>query len=184
MSRQYDGAYLQFPALARREMQGKELIEIRADQLADGIQAIYSDKKTDIPSAGKYIVFFFDLMNRYKDVQKVKETVTQIINASKAAGRTVLLKYHPRETDKFPAMDGCFEIFHIVPAEKVLYDLIGTDTVVMGNATTSCLVAAKLGFRVISICKTQFPTNHQMHTAMENMGIFCIEDTHNINKII
>lgn len=184
MSRQYHGAYLQFPALARRELQGKELMEIDASQLATGIQDIYRDQRTHIPTADKYTLFFFDLMNRYKDVEQVKATVTQIINASKAAGRTVLLKYHPRETDKFPAMDGCFEIPHIVPAEKVLYDLMGTDTLVMGNATTSCIVAAKLGFRVISICKTQFPTNEKMHTVMENMGVFCIKDTCNIAEII
>lgn len=184
MSRQYDGVCLQFPALARRELQGKELIEIDADQLATGIQSIYSDKKTEVPATDKYTVFFFDLMNRYKDAEQVKTTVKQIIDASKAAGRTVLLKYHPRETDKLPEMDDCFEISHIIPAEKVLYDLKDTDTVVMGNATTSCIVAAKLGFRVISICKTQFPTNKKIHTAMESMGVFCIEDACNINEII
>ena len=99
----------------------------------------------------------------------------RVIETAKEEGRTVLFKYHPRETEKFTGIEGAFEIPHLIPAEKVLYDLKECDVNIMGNATTSCVVAAKLGFAVDSICKIEFPENKKMHTVMEQMGIHCLE---------
>ena len=180
MSSEYHGVHLLYPHLARKELQGKELIEITSPMLVSGIDSIYSDKKTDYPDAEKYTLFFFDLMSRYKDVDRVKSIVREIVKKSYAEGRRVLFKYHPRETDKFTDFEGEFEIPHIIPAEKVLLDLKNKDTVVMGNATTACIVAAKLGFKVISICKIEIPNNAKMHTTMEKMGILCVENTDDI----
>lgn len=180
MGRGYDGANLLFPTLARRELQGRELIEIKKDELLTGINAIYADKRVEYPKAEKYALIFFDLMNRYKNLEKVREIVLRLTEEARKQGRTVLLKYHPRETEKFPPAEGTYELPHIIPAEKVLCDLGGTDTVVLGNATTACIVAAKLGFRVYSICKLEAPTNKKMHEAMERMKIRCITDASQI----
>lgn len=182
MSEEYHGANLLFPHLARKELQGKELFEITKDELVSGIDAIYSSKTTSYPEAEKYTLFFFDLMNRYKNPEKVKEIVKEVIETAKKEGRTVLFKYHPRETEKFTDIEGAFEIPHIIPAEKVLFDLKDKDAVVVGNATTACVVAAKLGFKVISICKLEFPGNTKMHTQMAKTGIFCIDDVCNIKN--
>ncbi len=176
MGEEYHGANLLFPHLARKELQGKELLEITKDELLLGIDAIYSSRTTEYPEDEKYTLFFFDLMNRYKNPEKVKEFVKQIIKMSDEEGRTVLFKYHPRETEKFADIEGAFEIPHIIPAEKVLFDLKEQDTVVMGNATTACIVAAKLGFKVISICKLEFPNNTKMHEKMGEMGVICVDN--------
>ena len=184
MSSEYDGANILYPHLARRELRGKDLIEITKDELVRGIDAIYSKINIEYPKGEKYTLFFFDLMNRYKNPERVKEIVREIIRVSREEGRTVLFKYHPRETDKFEDVEGVVELPHIIPAEKVLYDLLGTDTVIMGNATTSCIVAAKLGYDVISISKLEFPTNEKIHNTMKKMGIFCVDNTQNINSII
>ena len=183
MSEEYHGANLLFPHLARKELQGKELLEITKEELVSGIDAIYSSKTASYPEAEKYTLFFFDLMNRYKSPEKVKEIVKQIIKTSNEEGKTVLFKYHPRETEKFTDIEGAFEIPHLIPAEKVLFDLRDKDTVVMGNATTACVVAAKLGFKVISICKLEFPENTKMHEKMGEMDVLCIDDIRDINKI-
>lgn len=180
MSRAYDGANLLFPSLARRELRGKTLLEISSASLLAGIDAIYATRRVEYPPSEKYALIFFDLMNRYKNPEKVRKIVASLIEEAKQQERTVLLKYHPRETDKFPPMEGAYEIPHIIPAEKVLYDLQGTDTVVLGNATTSCVVAAKLGFRVYSICKLEAPTNKKMHDCMTNMGLVCVTDPSDI----
>lgn len=177
MSSEYHAAMLLFPGLARKELQGKELMEIKSQELLAGIDAIYADKETQYPPAEKYTLFFFDLMNRYRNPKKVREIVMETIKCSKEKGRTVLFKYHPRETDKFKDIEGAFEISHIIPAEKVLFDLKDTDTVIMGNATTSCIVAAKLGFRVASICKIEAPNNDKMHSVMQKMNILCLKST-------
>ena len=180
MSSEYHGANLLYPHLARRELSGKELFEITSEELMRGIDAIYSGINTDYPEGEKYTLFFFDLMNRYKNPERVKEIVKEIIRISREEGRTVLFKYHPRETEKFNDIEGVFELPHIVPAEKVLFDLRDKDTVVMGNATTACIVASKLGFPVISICKIEIPNNLKMHSVMENMGLYCVDNVSQI----
>ena len=176
MSKEYDAANLLYPKLARRELQGKELIEITKGELTVGIDALYANRSVSYPDSAKYMVIFFDLMNRYKSKETVLHILRRIIIRAQAEGRTVLAKYHPRETEKFQDLDGIFELEHLIPAEKVLLDLAGKDVVVIGNATTSCLVAAKLEFRVVSISKLAFPENSTMHTAMEKMGIICIKE--------
>ena len=177
MSSEYHGVNVLFPTLVRREIRNKEIIEITKNELLDGIDRIYSQKKVDYPASNKYSLFFFDLMNRYKNADEVKRIALEVLKASLAQGRTPLFKYHPRETDKFTDIEGIFEIPHIIPAEKVLSDLIGTDVVVIGNATTACVVSAKLGFKVISICKLEAPTNTMMHNKISDMGINCISTT-------
>lgn len=182
MSSEYHGANLLFPTLARKELQGKELLEITEDELSEGIKRIYSGFEIDYPAAKKYTVFFFDLMNRYKNPEFVKKIVREIIEISKKENRTVVFKYHPRETEKFKDIEGAFEIPHTIPAEKVLLDLKDKDAIVLGNATTACIVAAKLGFKVMSICKLEAPENTRMHWVFEKMGIRLIESVENIHK--
>lgn len=174
MSEEIAEVNLLFPNLARRELASKKLTEITKSELLVGIEAIYSEIKTEYPKSDKYMVMFFDLMNRYKNSELVKNIVIDIVDQCKAQGRTVLMKYHPRETEKFSGFDNVFEIDKLIPAEKVLYDLKDYDVIVFGNATTSCIVAAKLGFNVNSICKFEAPDNIKMHEVMTKMGINCI----------
>ena len=181
MSRIYDGAAVLFPPLVRKEVAGKELREITKDELLAGIRALYAHKTVTYPPARKYLLFFFDLMERYNDPERVKALVHEMVRIAQTEGRTVLFKYHPRETDKFDAMAGTVELPHLIPAEKVLADLQDTDTVVVGNATTSCIVAAKLGFRTYSICKLEIPTNRKMHEKMTDMGLSCVT---NIDEVL
>ena len=184
MSEEYDEAELLFPDLARREMLGKKLNEITKCELLDGINSIYSAKKTEYPKKNKFMVIFFDLMNRYKKPQLIKNIMLKIFDLCKATGRTVLLKYHPREVNKFDEMEDVFEIDKLIPAEKVLYDLVGYDVCVLGNATTACIVAAKFNYNVISICKIDHNDNISMHNAMSRMGINLIDSPEDIQKII
>lgn len=184
MSGEYHGANLLFPQLARRELAGKELIEITAEELSRGIEEIYSDVSTQYPEGDKYVLFFFDLVNRYKNPETVKKIVKEITKISIQEGRTVLFKYHPRETEKYNDVGEGYELPYLIPAEKVLFDLKGKDVIVMGNATTSCVVAAKLGFDVLSISRIEFPTNNKIHEAMEKMGILCIKDVCEIKAIM
>ncbi len=180
MSSEYTHANLLFPGLARREVANKQLSEITKEELFFGIDALYSQKQTSYPQAERYTLFFFDLMNRYNNPENVKHMVTEIIKRSQEEGRTVLFKYHPRETEKIEGICGAVELPHLIPAEKVLFDLKDRDVIVVGNATTSCVVAAKIGFSVLSICKLEFPKNHLMHKIMEKMGICCIENQDDI----
>ena len=178
----YSEAYLLFPSVARSEMQNKTLREMTGDMLFGGIEALYADKKTKYPDAKKYLLLFFDLMNRYRDKQAILSTTRAVIEAAKEKGYTVLAKYHPRETEKFTDMSALFELEQFMPAEKVLADLKDKELVVFGNATTVCTVAAKLGKRVVSVAKIDHPENTVMHSAMEKMGILLVASAEEATK--
>lgn len=177
-----DGVHLLFPDLARREIASKELIEISNQQLLDGINSIYGDKKTEYPQAESYAIMFFDLMSRYKNKELVSQISLQFIKQCEEKGIQVLMKYHPRETEKFDIKGVC-EIDQLIPGEKVLADLHGKNAIVFGNATTSCTVAAKLGYKVISIAKIERPENETLHTALEKMNIKCINNITDLKEI-
>ena len=183
MSSEYTGCNLLFPSLARRELMEKKLTEITREELLHGINAIYGTKKTPFPEAKKYVLFFFDLIDRYKNKDAVLQVVNDILRYCKNQGIQVLMKYHPRETDKIPYIGECCEISQLIPAEKVLADLLDKNVMVFGNATTSCVVAAKLGFTVVSIAKIESRTNTKMHSAMAGMGINCIESSRQIESL-
>lgn len=175
MSSEYDAVNLLFPELARREISGKRLFQITKEELQTGVERLYSHIVFDYPESDKYAIFFFDLMNRYKNLELVRNVLEKQIELARKEGRCVLFKYHPRETNKFNNIKDGLEIPSILPAEKILFDFLGNDVVVVGNATTSCIAAAKFGFKVKSICKIDAPENTRMQKVMQDMGIICLE---------
>lgn len=177
----YDGGYVLFPNLVRKGMERLNPIEITKDDLKTGINALYSDFRVDYPESDKYIVLFFDLMSRYKNPELVKEMVCHVIKQCVDTNRTVLAKYHPRETEKFEEFNDITEIDKVIPAEKVLLDLDGKDVVVFGNATTACIVAAKMDYKVYSVCKIEMSDNKTMHEKMTQMGLECVEKVEDIS---
>ena len=182
MNSVYCGVNLLFPQYARRELLGKELIEVTGVALAKGIGAIYAERKVEYLERPKYLLVFMDLMNRYNDKEKVKLVLEEIIEKCSESGRTVLLKYHPRETERLKTTGSIHEIDMIIPAEKVLLDLVGRDVLVLGNATTACRVAVKLGYKVYSICKIDAPENKKMHEFMSRIGVQCITSSKEIES--
>ncbi len=180
----YSVAYLLFPKIARSELKNKQLCEVSSDMLYCGIEALYADIKTEYPEGDKYLLLFFDLMDRYRDKEKIKELIRTAVSAANKNGYTVLAKYHPRENEKFTDLLGITEINQVIPGEKILADLKDKSVTVLGNATTVCTVAAKLKQRVFSVAKLDHPRNCQMHEAMRKMGISLLEDSETIRSFL
>ena len=180
----YSSAYLLFPNIARLEFQSKQLCEVTPDMLYRGIEAVYSDKTAEYPQGSKYLLLFFDLMDRYRDKEKIRDLIRTAVSTAIEKGYTVLAKYHPRETEKFSDLTGITEIDQVIPGEKVLADLKNKSITVLGNATTVCTVAAKLKQRVFSVAKLDHLHNYQMHEAMRKMGIFLLENSETIQFLL
>ena len=166
----YDGVYVLYPDLVRRELSNKNIYEIYKSELTYGIEKLYSTTNIEYPQADKITLILFDLSSRYKNFETVKKIVSATIEDSVLHGRSVFVKYHPRENVKLP-LENVFEIPSNIPAEKVLYDLNARDLLVFGNATTSIIVASKLEYNVYSICNIESPDNLQMRDALANMHI-------------
>ena len=170
----HKGANLLFPELARKELCEKNNIEITSEELIYGIKSLYSSETLNYPRGQKYFLVFFDLVSRYRNKSAVIGVIKDMVGFAQKDGYTVILKYHPRETEKIFEFKDLYEVDNTIPAEKLLLDMLGKEVAVLGNATTSVVVAAKLGYKVYSICSIDAPENTTMKEVMTRMGINCI----------
>ncbi len=173
----YSSHYTMFPKLIRPEIANTNAIEISAKEIQMAVNAIYGNIDSKIPSASKYYMIFFDLIERYKDRDKVERVLCDLINSSTSPNAIILCKYHPREVDRFKSMTGerFVELPKIIPAEKILCDLIGNDVTVVGNITTSLVIAAKLGYKVQSLAYLNGNRSNSLQETYEKMGINIIK---------
>lgn len=169
----FDAIFAIFPDCVRTELAHKVLYEINAEEINEATKVLYDDISVKLPDSSQYVLFFFDLMDRYKNPSAIKDIVEDIVKKSNKDGFAVLLKYHPREVDKFQfeRSINIVEVPSIIPAEKLLCDLRGRRVIVYGNATASLMVAQKLGFKVISIAKIDESNNLNMINKFIQMGI-------------
>ena len=177
----FNGIYAIFPNLIRPQLSDKQAVDITVKEIVDGTTLLYNTDKTYLPNNVNTYLFFFDLLERYNNLKVIKLIVEQIVSKANNDSAAILLKYHPRETNKFDFnMDNIFEIPSIIPAEKILCDLKGRKVTVYGNATTSVIVSAKFGFNTVSIAGIEGSNNTYMIEQFENMGIRVPKDISDI----
>lgn len=169
----YDDYYVLYPSSIRELLKRRKVVthQVEKNDIIKALNAIYGEKKTEMPSSNKYYLFFFDLLERYKNPKSILHIVQEISKRASKEKAVLLLKYHPRETNKFTLESTSYEIPAIVPAEKLLCDLLGNDVVVYGNATTSIIVANKFGFKTYSVAKLNGSENNTMFNTFKQMGI-------------
>ena len=170
----YDSIYAVYPKIVRPEITAKTIYEVTPNMLFNGINSLYCDRKCEYPPGEKYLVVFLDLVERYKNKELSLTRIKSIIAEKKQENYSVLIKYHPRETEKITEFEDVIEIDQLIPGEKVLSDLSNKDVLVLGNATTVCIIAAKFGYDVHSIARIDHESNVKMHMAMKSMGITLI----------
>lgn len=168
----FDSHYVLYPLCVRQHIKDRatQINEITSQEIAEAVKSVYGKEKIKIPPRKKYYLFFFDLMERYSNPEGIKTIVHNLNSRAQQENSILLLKYHPRETNKFNIEDA-FEIPNQVPAEKLLSDMSGLDVTVLGNATTSIVVASKFGFKTICIAKINGSDNVVMFSKFHDMGI-------------
>lgn len=180
----FDGLYVIHPEAIRPQLKNKLAIEIKQKEILDGVNSLYGSIHYDIKESPQYALFFFDLLDRYNKPEKIKLIVERIIKLSSDKGIKVLLKYHPRESNKFDFKEKnerIIEIPSILPAEKLLCDLLGRKVTVYGNASTSVIVSVKFGFNTVSIAGLEGSNNIYMIKQFEKMGIRVPNEISEIN---
>lgn len=169
----FDGNYVLFPDCVRGELKEHSLYEITKEELMCGIEVLYGHIEKLEVKTDKVVVFFFDLLERYKAPEIVKKFVKTLAEKCERNNITFIYKYHPRETEKIELASGknWFEIPSIIPAEKVLYDFREKEVTVIGNLTTAVWVASKMEFKTHSVIRIENPENVVAAKAFESMGI-------------
>lgn len=185
MNTNYDENNVLFPDSIRCEMQKEKLCEVKKAELEMGINLLYNDVTLDIPESEKYILFYFDLTDRYKNPHKIKEIVEYLLDMCINNKMCFMYKYHPRETEGFEFLkqsEAVFEIPATIPSEKVAASLLGKDVLVAGNLTTALWVSKKLGYDVVSAAGIENEENKAAAKALTSMGIKVLYKTDDIKN--
>ena len=167
----YDRYYVSFPDHVRYELRGKKITEIPKEHIITAINLLYPHQFS-MPDADKYLLIFFDLIDRYNNPPKIFRVFKDIIDLALSKGYAIMCKYHPRETQKINISESKIcELPNAIPAEKVLTDLVDKDVLIIGNATTSILMARKLDFKAVSVAVIDDNLNEEMIGKMLEIGI-------------
>lgn len=174
----YHQNYVLFPHAVRRELLARDLVEITPNALYKGIQALYSEVDVRLPKSERSVLWYFDLLERYNNLEAITNMVENIVALCENSHITFLYKYHPRETEKIVCLQDrpcVFEIPANLPSEKVSFELKDHNVAVVGNLTTALWVSAKMGMQVFSMVKMENPENFAAAQAMNKMGILTPE---------
>lgn len=184
MSPIYSEVYAIFPKLVRDELKFKIINEVTCKMIVAGVNSLFSSVKYELVKSDVYVLFFFDLLSRYSNLNSIEKIVMNIIKICSKYNIVFLYKYHPREDGTIRVIedhDKCIKLPTVVPSEKILVDLLGKKIFVFGNTTTAIQVSAKLGFNTISIAKINELKNESAINAFIKMGIQVPNDIEEIN---
>lgn len=180
MNRHFNSIYAQYPDQIRYELAGKRKYHITSEMLASGIVALYGEEH--FAPKEKCVVFFFDLLERYHNLEQVKVIVEKVVCECRETGIKILCKFHPRETQRLEVLSNpiAHEVDKVIPAEKLLSDLMGTGSVIIGNTSAALTVAQKMGFSVISIAQIEGHSNRYLIDFYKNIGIRLLQSDEKI----
>ncbi len=181
----FSSIYSLFPDVVRPQLSHLNKTQIQEDCIVESCKLLYDVNSIDLPRVDSFHLFFFDLLERYRNIDVIKEITTSVLEKAKTTGGCMLMKYHPRETEKYNFEgSSIIEIPSIIPAEKLLSDLYGKNVTVYGNATTAIIVAAKLGFKTISVAGIEGSENSYMIDQFKKMGIIVPKTDFEMKRIL
>ncbi len=154
MNKNFVSSHVLFPGNARKELAHTKLIEIQKKTLLSGIENLYGSSDSGAIEGDRVIVIFLDLIDRVPKELNFSNFLEKVLAWSSTLGAKVLFKYHPREVGTYQQLSVsslCTEINKLIPSEKLISDLEGKNVTVIGNLSTSLIVAKKIGFEVICI---------------------------------
>ena len=176
----YDRLFVLYPDLVRADRRNpySKIEEVKNDELKAGIVALNDIKGGNLIEYDNCIIIFFDLLARYTSRDTVELIFRKVIESA-SEDKKIFVKYHPREQHKFIFSELKKEIFEIsnnVSAESVLVKSSTETNVIIGYTSCAIQVAAKMGFKTISIAKLCGEDNKYMLDVLKLMGIY-IPDT-------
>lgn len=164
--------YFTFPESVRAELADQEHVEISDEAFEAGMEALYSGKPYVFDTHG--ILIAMDKLDVYgNDIEKVGRLISDTIRQAKTEGRTVYYKYHPRESDRLPALEGETELDRNIALESYLTNSNTKDITVIGIKSTSLQTAKKMGYETISFIKSVEPDNKEIVKFYNAIGIEC-----------
>lgn len=142
--------YFTFPQNARAEFADRERIEISDEAFRAGMDSIYGGEPITFDENS--VLIAMDKLDVYGDkIDKVNALIGGIVADATAEGKTVYYKYHPRESDRLPALADCRELDKTVGLESYLSRCTTDSLTVVGVMSTALQTAKKMGYETVSL---------------------------------
>lgn len=165
--------YVCFPEYVRQELKSKQKVEINNEQLISGMEFMYKEDPFYIENNS--ILIAMDLLSVYGDsIDCVEREIRKIVAEAKAAGTKVYCKYHPRETEKLPALATAENLDSRIGIESYLINTTAHELTVVGFKSTALQIAKKMNFEVISLVRLIEENSEPITSFYESIGIKCL----------
>lgn len=154
------------PYKSRRAMFG-----ILKDEFLRGLKAMHV--KADLPVKEGDIILLIDKIDTYACPEKVKTSLDNFIKESRAVGKRVFCKFHPREIETWGIFDGCDTLEKTVGVESLYLSLAdkANDITIVGIKSTGLMSAKILGYNPISLFSSCGEENLELIKFFKAIGI-------------
>ncbi len=164
--------YVTFPKYVRKELNQKEKVFISEQAFEIGITTLFKDKPVSFKE-GCFLIAL-DKLDVYGDkLGIVNDLIRDEVKNINIQHKAVYYKYHPRETERLPALDYCIELDRRVALESYLANSTTRNMTVVGIKSTSLQTAKKMGYKVISLIRNVDDEGEEIAKFYDKIGIEC-----------
>lgn len=170
-------AFVCYPEEVREPYRSrKKLVGILDEEYCAGLQAMYPKVKIDITR--NTVILVVDKLDRYLYPEKVQALLDAYIKKCRDEGKTVICKFHPRETETWEVFEGCPTMDKSVGIENAYVSLADqkASITITGIKSTGLMSAKKLGFSVLSLFPGSGESNYELEKFYSRIGISLGED--------
>ena len=149
----------------------KQLVGITDEEYLAGLSAMYPKSKLDVQPNS--VILVVDKFDRYAFPDKVRASLNAFISKCKEEGKTVICKFHPRETEVWDIFDGCPTMDKSVGIESAYVSLADIkDTITIAGVKSAGLMSAKkVGYNTVSLFPSCGEQNENLVKFYDKLGI-------------
>lgn len=149
----------------------RKLIQITDDEYRDGLKSMYGVSRLDLKFP--VVIVVVDKLDRYEYPETVKESLSKLIKESLHGGKTVVCKFHPRETMRWEIFDDCLTLDKSIGIESTYLSLLShkEEVTIVGIKSTGLMTAKKLGYNTQSLFPSCGEKNENLTTFYQSLGV-------------
>lgn len=164
--------YTCYPEAVREPYKSqKRLIQITDEEYFLGLQSLYPKVHLDIKP--NTVILVVDKLDRYMYPDKVKKSIIAFIRDCKNAGKSVVCKFHPRESEVWDVFDGCEQLDKSIGIESAYVSLadIKDSIIIAGIKSAGLMSAKKIGYATVSLFPSCGESNDNLIKFYRKLGI-------------
>ena len=165
-------AYCCYPMAVREPYKSNRIVEeITDEEFSMGLLSMYPKYPLDVKPNS--VILVIDKLDRYANPEMVKSSLCEFINKSRKEGKSVVCKFHPRETENWEIFNGCTQLDKTVGIESAYVSLIDfkESITIVGIKSTGLMTGKKLGYNVISLFSYCGESNSDLVSFYTSLGV-------------